>query len=180
MGQNPEIPRDVVHRLSEECAELGTEFQPIARRLLEEQPKLLKFFKENLPHMEGHTGEVSLYLLSVVVRVFQRVGGKLPRVSAEEMGSAARKVMASARGFLPGDAGFPEKVRTVAGRAQPHLLDEALWALFERDEKKEQEVDVDPQQAALIFLMLWAAVEALDLAWRAPAAPDWDTLASMQ
>lgn len=175
MPRNPEIPRDAVHRYSEECAELGTSFQPIARRLLEEQPRLLRFFNQNLPHMENQPGEVSLYLLAVVLRIFQRAGGRLPRLGKEDVDRAAARVMAAARGFLPGDKGFPDRVRAVADRAQPHILDEALWALFEREERKDNEVDVPPQQAALIFLLLWAAVEALDAGWRAPAAPEWDS-----
>ena len=36
-------------------------------------------------------------------------------------------------------------------------------------DKKEGEVDVDPKKAGLIFLALWAATEALDASWRAPA-----------
>lgn len=170
----------MVHRYSEECAELGTSFQPVARRLLDDQPRLLRFFNQNLPQMENQPGEVSLYLLAVVLRIFQRAGGRLPRLGKEDLDHATARVMAAARGFLPGDAGFPERVRGVADRAQPHILDEALWALFEREERKDNEVDVPPQQAALIFLMLWAAVEALDHAWRAPARPEWDEPAPPQ
>jgi hypothetical protein len=47
-----------------------------------------------------------------------------------------------------------------------------LWALYERagEEKKEGEMDVDPEKSALIYLMLWTAIEALDLVWAAPAS----------
>ena len=69
---------------------------------------------------------------------------------------------------LPFDGGFADRVRTIEDRAQPHILDEALWALFERDQKKDGEVDVAEQQGGLIFLMLWVAAEALDSAWRPP------------
>lgn len=170
---NPHIPRDTVHRWSEECAEAGGAFQATARRLLEDQARLARFFKANVPAMEGQAGEVSLYLLAVVVRLFDKGGGRLARVGAAEIDLATKKIATHAKSLLPGDDGFPDRVRAVEGRAQPHILDEALHALFEREEKKDNEVLVPPDQAALVFLMLWAATEALDAAWRAPSKPEW-------
>jgi hypothetical protein len=173
VAQNPAIPRDHVHALSEECATLGASFQPIAKRLLEDQARLLRFFKGNLPQMDGNAGEVSLYLLAVVVRIYAKCGGKLTRVGPKEIDLATKKIAAAAPSLLPWDAGFPERVRAIADRAQPAILDEALHALFEREEKQDNEVDLDLEQSGRVFLMLWAASEALDAAWTAPSAPDW-------
>jgi hypothetical protein len=170
---NPAIPRDHVHRLSEECATLGASFQPIAKRLLEDQARLLRFFKSNLPQMEDQTGEVSLYLLSVIVRIFSKCGGKLGRVGPAEIDTATRKIAAAAPKLLPWDKDFPDRVRAIADRAQPHILDEALNALFEREERQANEVDLDLEQSGRVFLMLWAATEALEAAWRAPKDPEW-------
>lgn len=168
MSSNPEIPRDVVHRLSEACAEQGASFQPIAKRLLENQPALMRFFKNNMSAMDYNTGEVSLYLLSVVLRIFDRCGGRLRKVSAEELDAVTRRIQPIAVGLLPADDDFPERLRGVASRAQPHILDEALFALFERSERKANEVDLNRSQAIRVFLMLWAATEALDANWRGP------------
>lgn len=170
---NPHIPRDVVHRWSEDCANDANVFAGQARRLLEGQSRLARFFKSNVPSMEGQAGDVSLYLLAVIVRLFDRAGGRVNKVGAAEIDAATRKIGQHAKQLLPGDDGFPARVREVADRAQPHILDEALHALFEREERKENEAQVEPAQAALIFLMLWAATEALDLAWRAPPSPEW-------
>ncbi len=172
-SKNAVISREHVHQLSEACATLGASFQPVAKRLLEDQARLLRFFKGNLPQMDGQAGEVSLYLLAVVVRIFDQCGGKLARVGPGEIDLATKKIAAATRGLLPWDDGFPDRVRAVADRAQPHILDEALNALFEREEKKDNEVDLDLEQAGRVFLMLWAATEALDAAWRAPTAPAW-------
>ena len=65
---------------------------------------------------------------------------------------------------------FHERAKAVEWRAQPHLLDEILWALYERDDKSEGEVDLEPEKAALVYLMLWAAIEALDANWVGPSA----------
>jgi hypothetical protein len=173
VAENAVIPRPHVHQLSEACATLGASFQPVAKRLLEDQSRLLRFFKGNLPQMDGQAGEVSLYLLAVIVRIFDQCGGKLGRVGPKEIDLATKKIAGATRDLLPWDTGFADRVRGVSGRAQPHILDEALNALFEREEKKESEVDLDFEQAGRVFLMLWAATEALDAAWRAPASPDW-------
>jgi hypothetical protein len=170
---NPVMPREHVHRWSEECAEAGLGFQSVARRLLEDQSRLARFFKSNLPAMEGQAGEVSLYLLAVVVRLFERAGGSVGRIGAAHIEAATAKIRQHGAKLLPGDEGFPARVREVADRAQPHILDEALHALFEREERKDNEVLIQPPQAALVFLMLWAATEALDAAWKAPANPEW-------
>lgn len=172
-SKNAVIPRTHVHELSEGCATLGASFQPIAKRLLEDQARLLRFFRGNLPQMDEQAGEVSLYLLAVIVRIFDQCGGKLARVGPREIEIATKKIAGATRGLLPWDGGFPERVRSVTDRAQPHILDEALNALFEREEKKDNEVDLDLEQAGRVFLMLWAATEALDAAWRAPLAPAW-------
>jgi hypothetical protein len=152
---------------------MGTRFQAAARRLLDEQGKLTRFFKANLPEMDDQAGEVSLYLLSVIIRIFQECGGRLGRVGPAEIDAATKKIQAAAKSLLPAGEDFPARVREVADRAQPHILDEALEALFERAERKEGEVDLAHPQAGLVFLMLWAAVEALELAWSAPPSPGW-------
>ena len=171
MPQNPTLPRAHVHTLSEACAN-GAAVEVSSRRALDQQPRLVRFFRANLPQMSEQTGEVSLYLLSVVIRVYTGSGGQLGKVGAGEIAAATQKIQAVASKVLPGNEGLPERVRAIADRAQPHLLDEALWALFER-ERQEREVEVPHDQAALLFLMLWASVEALNLVWRAPVSPTW-------
>ena len=170
---NAVIPRAHVHALSEACAKLGASFQPVAKRALEDQNKLLRFFRANLPQMDNQSGEVSLYLLAVIVRIFQQCGGKLGRVGDTEVALATARLQAAAKATLPFDEGFPERVRAVADRAQPHILDEALEALFERAERQANEVELEREQSGRVFLMLWAATEALEAAWSAPRKPDW-------
>jgi hypothetical protein len=170
---NPTLPRDHVHRISEECGSNAAHFQSIAQRILSEQPRLLRFFKANLNAMAPQTGEVSLYLLAVVVQIFARSGGKLGRVDGAAIDAATQRIQGVGAGLLPADKDFPARVRGVDWRAQPHILDEALHALFEREERKDNEVSVPPDQSALLFFMLWAGTEALDQAWKAPATPEW-------
>ncbi|MFT5585503.1 MAG: hypothetical protein ACI9VR_003095 [Cognaticolwellia sp.] len=169
---NAAIDRDTVHTLSEACAEDGERFRSVATRLLKEQKRLLSFYNQNLPAVDAQTGEVSLYLFSVVVRIFDQMGGRLAKVNGREINAAAARVKGAVDQCLPFDDGFPDRVRAQEWRAQPHILDEALHALFERDEEeiKEAEVDVDPVKGGTIFMMLWVATEALDASWRPPTS----------
>ena len=175
MSANPQIPRPVVHALSEECADIGPNFSAAAKRLLEDQARLVRFFRQNLPAMEGQSGEVSMYLLAVIMRIFDRCGGKMGRISTSEIEAATKRILGEGKRILPFDEGFPARVREIEWRAQPHILDEALNALFEREERKSNEIAVDHNQAGRIFLMLWAATEALETGWRSPATPLWAT-----
>jgi hypothetical protein len=165
-----EIPRDDVHRISEACADEQSRFSVVATRLVKDQRRLTRFIKKEVPAIEGQEGQVALYLYAVVIQIFQSYGGRLGNVTNDHIAAARARVQAAAGGILPFDEGFPERVRTVEDRAQPHILDEALHALFEREEIQEQEIDVPKDKAGLIFLILWVATEALDLAWTPPAA----------
>ena len=167
---NPAITRDDVHRLAEACSDAGADFQRVATRLLKEQRRLTRFFEQNVGALGGQSGEVALYMYAVILRIFEQYGGRMRKVSGSEINKASERVNGAAPGLLPFDEGFPARVRELEWRAQPHILDEALWALFERDEKEEGEVDVEHEQGALLFLLLWVATEALDHSWSSPDA----------
>ena len=63
-------------------AEEATSMANAAKRALENQSRLVRFFRGNLPQMAAQPGEVSLYLLAVIVRIFEQCGGKIDRVAA--------------------------------------------------------------------------------------------------
>ena len=183
--------REEVHRLAEACSEEGDAFQPTAMRLVREQRRLSKFFEANFETLGAMSGQVALYMLTVSMRVFEQLGGRLTKVSGKDIDAASAKVQAVMDELLPADEGFAERVKAVAWRAQPHLLDEVLWALYERDDAKAEgraepeadgedaaedgeetpagPVDLDADQSAMVYMMLWVAIEALDANWRPPS-----------
>ena len=170
---NLAISRDEVHRLAEGCSDEGDAFQSTASRLIREQRRLSRFFEQNAEPMGPMAGQVALYMLSVSIRIFELIGGRLAKVNGTDLADASARVQAAVRSaeLLPAGDDFAERAKSVGWRAQPHLLDEVLWALFERDEeKKEGEVDIEPDQSALVYIMLWVAIEALDRNWRPPAS----------
>lgn len=169
---NPAIPREEVHRLAEICGNDPTAHQPTATRLLKEQRRLSRFFEENVASVGPLPAQVALYMLSVTIRIFEQVGGRLGKVTTEELDRAVARVAKHTDALLPADKGLAERAKAIEGRAQPHILDEILWALYEREEgdKKDGESELDPTQSALVYILLWTAVEALDASWKAPAS----------
>ena len=165
---NPAINRDKVHTLAEACSDEGETFQPVATRLIKHQRRLSRFFEQNVSEMGPMASQVGLYMLSVSLRIFDQVGGRMGKVNGDDLKASTAKVQGAAAEIFPADDQFHERAKAVEWRAQPHLLDEILWALSERDDKTEGEVDLEPDKAALVYLMLWAAVEALDSNWKAP------------
>jgi hypothetical protein len=167
---NPAISRDVVHAYAEACSDEGDAFQPVAARLVKEQRRLSRFFEQNAEPLGMMNTQVAIYMLSVCMRVFDRVGGRMRKVNGADIKAAQAKVEGLLDAVMPADDGLCDRAKAVDSRAQPHLLDEVLWALYERedDQLKEGEQTVDPQVSALIYIMLWTAVEALDASWKAP------------
>jgi len=167
---NLAIPREQVHDLAEACSDAGDAFQSSAGRLLKEQRTLSRFFEKNFAEMGPVPGQVSLYMLSVVIRIFEQVGGRLKKVNGQLISESASRIQEAATD-CPSDTPFPEWAKSVEWRAQPHILDEVIWALYEREdeEEKEEEVKMDDGQSAMIYMMLWAAVEALDARWSPPS-----------
>ena len=167
---NPAISRDEVHSLAEACAESADTFRSTAQRLLKNQKSLTNFMQKNMVHLAPETREVVLYMYAVSLRIFEQKGGRMKKVSGNEINAASAKVNEALAALTPFNKDFPKRLRGVDWRAQEHLLDECLWALFEKEEKEEGEVDVEPNQAGLMFLLLWVAVETLDGNWTAPQA----------
>ena len=167
---NAAIPREQVHAYAEACSDEGEAFNPTATRLVKEQRRVSRFFEQNMGAMDPMAAQVALYMLSVTLRIFERAGGRIKKVNGAALQAAQTRVNAQLESVFPADDGFADRAKA-ADRAQPHVLDEVLWALYERDDddKKEGEVDVDANQSAMIYLLLWTAVEALDSQWAAPA-----------
>ena len=171
---NPAILRPQVHRLAEACSAEAEAFQSTAMRLVKEQRRLSRFIEQSFATLDAKqelrfvVGQVSVYMLSVSLRVFEQVGGRMRKVTSDDISAATARIQAVADQLLPADGGFAARARAVEWRAQPNLLDEILWALFDRAEKQEGEMDLPTDISALVYMILWASVEALDANWTPP------------
>jgi len=160
------LSREVVHQHSEACSEMGEAFQSIAMRLTKEQKRLLKYLEEQFQKFDPLAGQIAMYMATVCVRVFEETGTRLRKVNSEDIRAAEKYVGAYVSKLLPADDGFSERAKELE-RAQPHLMDEILWALYDRDEeeKLQDEAILNPKQSAQIYILLWVAVEALNAKW---------------
>lgn len=163
---NPYLSRETVHAWSEDIGNHPEDHSAALTRLLRDQRRLVNFVKENQEDMGPATGGVATYLFGVVIRMFDLAGGRLKGATWAQVRAAQARVAEAAGQVLPLDDGFAERVRQVEWRAQPHVLDEALMALFEREDRGEEEVDLDPAEAAKVFFLLWVATEVLDTNWK--------------
>jgi hypothetical protein len=164
--RNPWLSREQVHAWSEAMGEDPAPHQAAIQRLLRDQRRLSRFVEENAKSLTGVTGGVAVYLIGVVLRMFELAGGRLRTVTWDDVRAAERRVGARAAELVPVDGTFVERARAM-DRRQPHVLDEALYALFERD-TKDGEAAMDPEECAKVYFLLWVAVEALDANWTAP------------
>lgn len=164
---NAFLPRPLVHEWSDEIGSHTENHQASLARLLKSQRRLIRWVIENAEHLDGPTVGVSQYMVGVLARIFDLAGGRLKSATWEQVRDAERRIGAVAGDLLPFDSGFAERVRQVEWRAQPHVLDEALYSLFER-ETSEDEQPLDPTQAGKVFLLMWVATEVLDQNWKPP------------
>ena len=165
---NAFIPRDQVHAWSEAIGDNPEEHQAALTRLLKNQRRLTRFIEENAENLDGWTAGVSTYLTGVIVRIFDLAGGRLRSATWAQIREAEAKVGAAVGGLMPLDETMPERARN-GDRAQPHVLDEALMALFHRftkEDREEEDGELDPTEAVKTYLMLWVVTEVLDANWK--------------
>ncbi|MEQ1566184.1 MAG: hypothetical protein ABMA64_11145 [Myxococcota bacterium] len=163
---NALIPRDQVHRWSEEIGNQPEDHRSAITRLIRDQRRLSRFVEENAKSLSGVTGGVTVYLIGVVLRMFDLAGGRVRNVTWDDVREAEQRIQAQIDQLLPVDDGLVERAHALP-RAQAHILDEALYALFER-EPIDGEPAIEDAEAFKAYLLLWVATEALDKNWTPP------------
>ncbi|MEL6347794.1 MAG: hypothetical protein AAFV53_32110 [Myxococcota bacterium] len=168
---NPAILRPQVHRLAEACSDEREAFQSTATRLIKQQRRLSRFIEQSFAGLNVDDqrkyvlSQMAVYMLSVSLRVFEQVGGRMRKVSTEDINAATARIQGVTDELMPADGAFAARARAIEWRAQPHLLDEILWALFDRPTSDPNEMDLPHDLSALVYMILWASVEALDANW---------------
>lgn len=168
---NPHLPRTTVHAWSEQISNEPESHSAAIQRLLKEQRRLSRFVEENAASMQGMSGGVAMYLVGVILRMFDLAGGRLRKGSWDDVRAVERRIGALVDQLLPVDDGFVGRARQVP-RAQAHILDEALYALFVRepDEDEGAEEKLDDLEAFKVYMLMWVATEVLDQNWQPPKA----------
>lgn len=162
---NAFIPRATVHAWSDDIAENMETHQAALARLLKGQRRLTRFVEENQKSLKPGSAQAATYLTGVVIRMFDLATGDVGQIAWEHIRAAEDKVKGELPKILPFGDGFLERFRG-ANRAQPHILDEAVMALFHNPLAAEGEMELPKGEMTKILLMLWVIVEALDAQWK--------------
>ena len=165
---NPYIPRARVHELVEEVAESPGSHKAVLTYLVRSQRRLAKYVEANARNTGVGRKGTALFIMGLIARMFDLEGGKMANLSVKTIGEAEQRVAGWAKDVLPVDDGFAERVRQVAERAQPHILDECLMSLFDDEE-------LDAAGMAKMFFLMWVVVESYDASWSPPQGFDGES-----
>ncbi|MFK7930783.1 MAG: hypothetical protein AB8H79_21550 [Myxococcota bacterium] len=155
---NAYIPREPIHAWVEDIDTNKAAHKPALKLLLSKQRPLSRYVHDGVSAIGLERKSTVMFIAGVLLRVFDLAGGKVKKVSADDLREAEGIVTAWVPQVVPPDEGFSGRVRAVEGRAQPHLLDECLVDLFDNPE-------LTSVESAKLFFLVWIAVEALDRAW---------------
>ncbi|MCB9687752.1 MAG: hypothetical protein H6738_24660 [Alphaproteobacteria bacterium] len=156
------IPRDRVHALADAVdVDPGAHRQAILR-IRRKHARLMRYV-DAAELGRDDVRDLCRYLVAVAVRVLESEG-RLRAPSRHDLTAAEDRVRPLVGDVLPLRPGATDAARAVA-RAQPHLLDEALDALFEWPGASV----ADDAEKVCVYLVLWVVVEALDACWTPPA-----------
>ena len=97
---NAFLPRELVHEWSDSIGADPTEHQATLTRLLKAQRRLTKFVEENQADMEPATAGVTIYLVGVLVRLFDLAGGQLRSATWAQLREASAKVQAPSPAYF--------------------------------------------------------------------------------
>lgn len=179
---NPLLPRARVHAWSEQISEQPQDHSAAIQRLLKDQRRLSRFVEENASSMQGMSGGVAMYLVGVILRMFDLAGGRMRKGTWDDVRAVEKRIGGQVEQLLPVDDGFVQRARSVP-RAQAHILDEALYALFVRDDSQDEsegslpegmDQKLDELEAFKVYMLMWVATEVLDDNWTPPSSFEGD------
>ncbi|MFQ6024636.1 MAG: hypothetical protein ACE5NW_18125 [Acidiferrobacterales bacterium] len=160
----PEIDEELVQASWKETARFSA---PEARSEIEalgnNQPDLLAFVSRYLDDVSAEAKELGVYLLLVIYRMFDKAGRKeRKQVSAEQVSDAYNRNEALLMRLEGAHDRFYERAATAS---QPHVMKYLVDALTQFGEAP-GDATLDEEEIATLFLVLKAAVDALDEATR--------------
>ncbi len=160
----PDVPEEIVQAAWKEVARLddaATSSQ--MARLGATQPDLVAFVSTYLAGLRPPARDLGIYLLAVVLRMFERAHGAAPkRVGAETVFEIYHRNEALLLSLEGAHDLFYDRV---ARARQPHVMGYVLSALLEFGDAP-GDPSLTAEETATLFLVLKAVVDALDLSDR--------------
>lgn len=173
MTQKPLIPRAKVHDWIRDIEHNKRGHKDAINLLLTRQRTLSRYVHKSAGEIQLGSRRAVLFIQGALLRVFDLAGGRVRKVSSEQIADAQTRVGEAVPALLPVDDGFVERMRGIDWRAQPHILDECVVSLFD-------DPDLDREQMVRLFLLAWIVVEVANEAWNPPEEFEGDATYTFQ
>jgi hypothetical protein len=156
------IPEEIVEKTWQEVASFTSKkAHKEMMRVGNNQPELLAFLMEITEGMDQEVRELAIYIFFVVYRMFQKIQGKIKRISSEEIIECYGHNVSMMERLEGAHEKFLDRVASVQVSRQPYVVKYVVDALMEEDEG-EDAVGLTEEQKAILFLLLTAMIDLLD------------------
>jgi hypothetical protein len=125
------------------------------------QPELLAFVIESTEEMDQEAKELGVYMFFVIYRMFQRIQGKIKKISSEEIIKCHEHNVGLLERLEGAHEKFLDRVGSIQISRQPYVMKYVVEALMEVDEVEEA-VALTDEQKGVLFLLLKTVIDALD------------------
>ena len=165
MADTPLIPRARIRAWVDDIDKNKAGHKNALNLLLTRQRALSRYVSKSAGQIGAGSKRNVLFIQGVLLRIFDLAGGRLGKITSEDIADAEARVGGLVPQLLPLDDGFAERMRAIEDRRQPHMLDECVSSLFDNP-------DLDSKQMAQLFFLAWIVVDAADRTW--DPSPDFE------
>jgi len=156
------IPEEIVEKTWQEVAA----FSPIRAnkemvKIGNNQPELLAFVTELTEEMGQEVKELGIYMFFVVYRMFQRVQGKIKRISSEEIIECHEHNQSLMERLEGAHEKFLDRAARIQISKQPYVMKYVVDALMEEGEG-EDAIELTDEHKGFLFLLLKTVIDVLD------------------
>ncbi len=156
------IPEALVERTWQEVAGFSpNRAKKELMKITNSQPELLAFVTESTQEMSQEVRELAIYMFVVVYRMFQQAHGKIKKISSDEIIKCYEHNESLMERLEGSHEKFLDRITSLQTSKQPYVVKYVADALMEEDEG-EDAVALTEEQKGFLFLVLKAAINALD------------------
>ena len=125
------------------------------------QPDLLAFVTESSQELVQEVRELGIYMFLVVYRMFQKMQGKIKKISSDEIIKCYEHNETIMEGLEGAHDKFIDRIASLQTSKQPYVVNYVADALMEEDEG-EDALELTEEQKGFLYLLLKTVIDALD------------------
>jgi hypothetical protein len=156
------IPEEIVEKTWQEVAGFTpNKAHKEMMRVGNNQPELLAFLMEVTEGMDQEVRELAIYIFFVVYRMFQKIRGRIKRISPEEIIECYGHSVSMMERLEGAHEKFLDRVASVQVSRQPYVVKYVVDALMEENEGNDA-AGLTEEQKAILFILLTVMIDVLD------------------